>query len=132
MKEKNNKENAVQKKVTASGSDIIANLTKNCEGLLKSSLGTKKTSIYKTGVLPNDDKGKKSMRKKLRNLLFSVCSAIVNEKNKDNKEKLINSFNEFYTATYKVNDYSLASVCNENLNATKKEIISKALQICKK
>lgn len=130
MKEKNKKE--VQKKVTASGSDIIANLTKNCEGLLKSSLGTKKTSIYKTGVLPNDEKGKKSMRKKLRNLLFSVCSAIVDEKNKDNKEKLINSFNEFYTATYKVNDYSLASVCNENLNATKKEIISKALQICKK
>lgn len=131
MKEKN-KENAVQKKVTASGSDIIANLTKNCEGLLKSSLGTKKTSIYKTGVLPNDEKGKKSMRKKLRNLLFSVCSAIVDEKNNDNKKKLINSFNEFYKATYKVNDYTLASVCNENLNATKKEIISKALQICKK
>ena len=130
MKEKS-KENAV-KKVTASGSDIIANLTKNCEGLLKSSLGTKKTSIYKTGVLPNDEKGKKSMRKKLRNLLFSVCSAIVDEKNNDNKKKLINSFNEFYKATYKVNDYSLASVCNENLNATKKEIISKALQICKK
>lgn len=132
MKEKNNKENAVQKKVTASASDIIANLTKNCEGLLKSSLGTKKTSIYKTGVLPNDEKGKKSTRKKLRNLLFSVCSAIVEEKNNDNKKRLINSFNEFYKSTYKVNDYSLASVCNENLNATKKEIISKALQICKK
>lgn len=130
MKEKN-KENAV-KKVTASGSDIIANLTKNCEGLLKSSLGTKKTSIYKTGVLPNDEKGKKSMRKKLRNLLFSVCSAIVDEKSNENKKKLINSFNEFYKATYRVNDYTLASVCNENLNATKKEIISKALQICKK
>lgn len=131
MKEKN-KENAVQKKVTASGSDIIANLTKNCEGLLKSSLGTKKTSIYKTGVLPNDEKGKKSMRKKLRNLLFSVCSAIVDEKSSENKKKLINSFNEFYKATYRVNDYTLASVCNENLNATKKEIILKALNICKK
>lgn len=132
MKEKNNKENAVQKKVTASAGDIIANLTKNCEGLLKSSLGTKKTSIYKTGVLPNDEKGKKSTRKKLRNLLFSVCSAIVEEKNNDNKKRLVNSFNEFYKSTYKVNDYTLASVCNENLNATKKEIISKALQICKK
>lgn len=132
MKEKNNKENAVQKKVTASAGDIIANLTKNCEGLLKSSLGTKKTSIYKTGVLPNDEKGKKNMRKKLRNLLFSVCSAIVEEKNNDNKKRLVNSFNEFYKSTYKVNDYTLASVCNENLNATKKEIISKALQICKK
>ena len=132
MKEKKQKENAVQKKVTASASDIIATLNKNCEGLLKSSLGTKKTSIYNTGVLPNDEKGKKSTRKKLRNVLFSICSSIIEEKNEDNKKRLVNSFNEFYKATYRVNDYTLASVCNENLNATKKEIILKALNICKK
>ena len=130
MKEKNKKE--VQKKVTASASDIIANLTKNCAGLLKSNLGTKKTSIYNEGVLPNDEKGKKSTRKKLRNILFSICSSIIEEKNEDNKKRLVNSFNEFYKATYRVNDYTLASVCNENLNATKKEVILKALQICKK
>lgn len=130
MKEKTKKE--MQKKVTASASDIIANLTKNCEGLLKSNLGTKKTSIYNTGVLPNDEKGKKSTRKKLRNVLFSICSSIIEEKNEDNKKRLVNSFNEFYKATYRVNDYTLASVCNENLNATKKEIILKALNICKK
>lgn len=130
MKEKTKKE--TQKKVTASASDIIANLTKNCEGLLKSNLGTKKTSIYNTGVLPSDEKGKKSTRKKLRNVLFSICSSIIEEKNEDNKKRLVNSFNEFYKATYRVNDYTLASVCNENLNATKKEIILKALNICKK
>lgn len=130
MKEKN-KEKAVQTK-TASASDIIANLTKNCEGLLKSNLGTKKTSIYNTGVLPSDEKGKKSTRKKLRNVLFSICSSIIEEKNENNKKRLVNSFNEFYKATYRVNDYTLASVCNENLNATKKEIILKALNICKK
>ena len=130
MKEKKQKE--MQKKVTASASDIIANLTKNCEGLLKSNLGTKKTSIYNTGVLPSDEKGKKSTRKKLRNVLFSICSSIIEEKNEDNKKRLVNSFNEFYKATYRVNDYTLASVCNENLNATKKEIILKALNICKK
>ena len=132
MKEKKQKENAVQKKVTASASDIIATLNKNCEGLLKSSLGSKKTSIYNTGVLPSDEKGKKSTRKKLRNVLFSICSSIIEEKNEDNKKRLVNSFNEFYKATYRVNDYTLASVCNENLNATKKEIILKALNICKK
>lgn len=131
MKEKN-KEKAVQKKVTASASEIIATLNKNCEGLLKSNLGTKKTSIYNTGVLPSDEKGKKSTRKKLRNVLFSICSSIIDEKNEDNKKRLVNSFNEFYKATYRVNDYTLASVCNENLNATKKEIILKALNICKK
>ena len=130
MKEKKQKE--MQKKVTASASDIIANLTKNCEGLLKSNLGSKKTSIYNTGVLPSDEKGKKSTRKKLRNILFSICSSIIEEKNEDNKKRLVNSFNEFYKATYRVNDYTLASVCNENLNATKKEVILKALQICKK
>lgn len=130
MKEKNKEKKAVEK--TASASDIIANLTKNCEGLLKSNLGSKKTSIYNTGVLPSDEKGKKSTRKKLRNVLFSICSSIIEEKNEDNKKRLVNSFNEFYKATYRVNDYTLASVCNENLNATKKEIILKALQICKK
>lgn len=130
MKEKTKKE--MQKTKTASASEIIANLTKNCEGLLKSNLGTKKTSIYNTGVLPNDEKGKKSTRKKLRNVLFSICSSIIEEKNEDNKKRLVNSFNEFYKATYRVNDYTLASVCNENLNATKKEIILKALNICKK
>ena len=62
MKEKNKEKKAVEK--TASASDIIANLTKNCEGLLKSNLGSKKTSIYNTGVLPSDEKGKKSTRKK--------------------------------------------------------------------
>lgn len=131
MKEKKEKKE-VQKTKTASASDIIANLTKNCEGLLKSNLGTKKTSIYNTGVLPSDEKGKKSTRKKLRNVLFSICSSIIEEKNEDNKKRLVNSFNEFYKATYRVNDYTLASVCNENLNATKKEIILKALNICKK
>lgn len=132
MKEKNNKKEMQKTKKTASASDIIANLTKNCEGLLKSNLGTKKTSIYNTGVLPSDEKGKKSTRKKLRNVLFSICSSIIEEKNEDNKKRLVNSFNEFYKATYRVNDYTLASVCNENLNATKKEIILKALNICKK
>lgn len=130
MKEKKQKE--MQKKVTASASDIIATLNKNCEGLLKSNLGTKKTSIYNTGVLPSDEKGKKSTRKKLRNVLFSICSSIIDEQNENNKKRLVNSFNEFYKATYRVNDYTLASVCNENLNSTKKEIILKALNICKK
>lgn len=130
MKEKKEKEKAVTK--IAKGSDIIAKLNKDCQGLLKTSLGSKKQSIYNDAVLPNDDKGKKSMRKKLRNVLFAICSAIVDEKQKENKEKLIDSFNEFYKETYKVNDYTIASVCNENLNQTKKEIISKALNICKK
>ena len=131
MKEKEKKAKEVQK-ATAKGSEIIANLNKSCQGLFKTSLGSKKTSIYKDNVLPTTEKEKKSMRKKLRNLLYAICLAIVTEKNKENQEKLIKSFRDFYIETYKVNDFTLSSVCNENLNAAKKEVILKALDICKK
>ena len=131
MKEKEKKAKEVQK-ATAKGSEIIANLNKSCQGLFKTSLGSKKTSIYKDNVLPTTEKEKKSMRKKLRNLLYAICLAIVTEKNKENQEKLIKSFNDFYIETYRVNDFTLSSVCNENLNAAKKEVILKALDICKK
>ena len=65
-------------------------------------------------------------------MLFSNAKALLNESNKENKEKLIKSFNDFYLSAYKINDYSLQSVCNENLSKEKKDILSKALDICKK
>lgn len=113
-------------------SDILAMTAKATEGLIKSNLGTKKSSLFKDNVLPTNEKQKKSMRKKLRNVLFSICSTIVVEQNKEKQSKLINAFNEFYIATYANNDYTLASVCNENLSSEKKDIIKKALEICKK
>ena len=112
--------------------EIIAMTAKATEGLIKSNLGTKKSSLFKSGVLPTEEKQKKSMRKKLRNVLFSICSTIVVEQNKEKQSKLINAFNEFYYATYANNDYTLASVCNENLSSEKKDVIKKALEICKK
>lgn len=112
--------------------EILAMTAKATEGLIKSNLGTKKSSLFKDNVLPTNEKQKKSMRKKLRNVLFSICSTIVVEQNKEKQSKLINAFNEFYIATYANNDYTLASVCNENLSSEKKDIIKKALEICKK
>lgn len=112
--------------------EILAMTAKATEGLIKSNLGTKKSSLFKDNVLPINEKQKKSMRKKLRNVLFSICSTIVVEQNKEKQNKLINAFNEFYIATYANNDYTLASVCNENLSSEKKDIIKKALEICKK
>lgn len=116
----------------AKANEILAMTAKLTEGLIKSNLGTKKSSLFKDDVLPSDEKQKKSMRKKLRNLLFSICSTLVVEQNKEKKTKLINAFNEFYFETYAINDYTLASVCNENLSSEKKDIIKKALEICKK
>ena len=112
--------------------EILAMTAKATSGLIKSSLGTKKSSLFKENVLPTNEKQKKSMRKKLRNVLFSICSTIVVEQNNEKQSKLISAFNEFYFATYANNDYTLASVCNENLSSEKKDIIKKALEICKK
>ena len=116
----------------AKANEILAMTEKATAGLIKSNLGTKKSSLFKENVLPTNEKQKKSMRKKLRNVLFSICSTIVVEQNNEKQSKLISAFNDFYFATYANNDYTLASVCNENLSSEKKDIIKKALEICKK
>ena len=61
-----------------------------------------------------------------------MSSAVINEQEKEKKNKLIDLFNEFYKQAYITNDYSLQSVCNENLKSEKKDILQKALEICKK
>lgn len=136
MTKKNNKVesvNNVSNNVKVSAKDILANLQKDTQGLLKTSLGTKRESIYQTSIFENcSDKEKKNLRKKLRNTLFSLCSSLIDEKNDQKKNKLIKSFNDFYKQVYVTNDYSLQSVCNENLKSEKKETLQKALDICKK
>lgn len=119
------------KKISAK--DILSNLQYETAGLLKTNLGTKKATIYKENIFENcSDKEKKNLRKKLRNTLFSLCSSLIDEKEETKKKKLISSFNEFYKQVYIINDYSLQSVCNENLKSEKKEILQNALDICKK
>ncbi len=111
---------------------ILKNTLQNVQGLLPTNLGTKKATIYKENIFVNcTEKEKKSLRKKFRNTLYSLSSAIINEQKKENKNKLVNSFNEFYKQVYITNDYSLQSVCNENLKTEKKDILQKALEICK-
>nr|DAW38421.1 MAG TPA: hypothetical protein [Caudoviricetes sp.] len=137
MTNKNNKVNESAKQVAnhqkVSAKDILNSLQKETQGLLKTSLGTKRESIYQTSIFENcSDKEKKSLRKKLRNTLFSLCSSLIDEKDDQKKNKLIKSFNDFYKQVYVTNDYSLQSVCNENLKSEKKETLQKALDICKK
>lgn len=129
---KSNKKAGANNNVNATASEILAMTAKATAGLIKSNLGTKKSSLFKENVLPTNEKQKKSMRKKLRNVLFSICSSLIAEKDNEKQGKLISAFNEFYFATYANNDYTLASVCNENLSSEKKDIIKKALEICKK
>ena len=137
----NAKEKQVTKKVTKKtpkektkvADEILNKVRNNTKGLLNTNLGTKKLSVYKEECFIGcSDKEKKSLRKKFRNVLLSIAKSLIEEKNKDNKKKLINAFNEFYKDTYSINDYSLQSVCNENLSNEKKQILEIALRECKK
>lgn len=129
----NNKKNESANVVKNNATAIISQFAKNTEGVLKTNLGTKKSSIYKDEIFADcKENEKKSLRKKFRNMLFSVAKAIKDEKIAENQKKLIKSFNDLYFAAYKVNDYTLQSVCNENLSSEKKEILQNALNICKK
>lgn len=132
MTKTKNNESAKQVINKVSAKDIISTFANNTKGLLQTSLGTKKASIYKIEIFDNcTDKEKKSLRKKLRNMLFSCASSLINEKNKEKQKSLIKAFNDFYKSCYVTNDYSLSSVCNENLKQEKKEILENALNICK-
>lgn len=123
----------VPKEKTKVADEILNKVRNNTKGLLTTNMGTKKLSVYKEECFIGcSDKEKKSLRKKFRNMLLSIAKSLIEEKNKDNKKKLINAFNEFYKDTYALNDYSLQSVCNENLSNEKKQILEIALKECKK
>lgn len=139
LKEKVNKVSAKKAKAQAKANnilykdDILANLNKSTEGLLKTSFGVKKSDIYKEEIFSElSDKEKKIARKKFRNTILSLSESLTQEKDKTRLEKLKKAFLDFYKQVYKVNDFSLSSVCSENMKETNKEILKKALQIVKK
>lgn len=114
--------------------DILDKSKKNTSGLLNTNLGTKKESIYKESIFEGlSDKQKKSARKKIRNYVHAIFESIITkstEKKTKELNDLINSFVEFYTETYRVNDYSFSSLASENTK--EKDIINNALVIIKK
>ena len=128
----NNKKNENAKQVK-NAKEVISKFAENTKGLLQTNLGTKKSTIYKEEIFADcTEKQKKSLRKKFRNMLFSLAKALKNETNKEKQKQLVDAFNEFYAEVYKVNDYTLQSICNENLSSEKKEVLQNALNICKK
>lgn len=131
-KTKNNESAKQVINTKVSAKDILNNLQKETNGLLKTCLGTKKATIYKTDIFVDcTEKERKSLRKKLRNTLYSLCSSLIDEKDETKKNKLIKSFNDFYKSVYAINDYTLQSLCNENLKQEKKDILQSALNLCK-
>lgn len=114
--------------------DILDKSKKSTSGLLNTNLGTKKESIYKESIFEGlSDKQKKSARKKIRNYVHAIFESIITkstEKKAKELNDLINSFVEFYTETYRINDYSFSSIASENTK--EKDLINNALVIIKK
>lgn len=108
--------------------EILKKVESQTEGLLKSNLGNRQKTLYKESIFENcTEKEQKSIRRKIRKVVLSFADNIQSKENK----KLINAFNEFYKETFICNDYSLHSICNENLASEKKEKLQKLLDICK-
>lgn len=108
--------------------EILKKVENQTEGLLKSNLGNRQKTLYKESIFENcTEKEQKSIRRKIRKVVLSFADNIQGKENK----KLINAFNEFYKETFICNDYSLHSICNENLASEKKEKLQKLLDICK-
>lgn len=91
------------------------------------------TSFDGANIIPSKrEKLMKDTRKKIRVLLFSALESI-EKANKANNKNLLNSavksFNDFYKSLYQINDYSLNSLCSNNMSNENKEYINKILPI---
>ena len=94
--------------------------------LLKTNKGGAKENIYKKDIFDGVD-NKKSLRTKLRKLMFNYCNLILNITETEKAKNLAKDFANFYSSVYRVNDFSLSSVSSANTEESKKEILSKGL-----
>ena len=95
--------------------------------LLKSSKGGTKESIYKDSFFAEIE-NKKSARTKLRKLMLNYCTSIVAITDNKKAKLLAKDFANFYSNVYKVNDFSLSSICSANTEESKKEILKKGIE----
>lgn len=94
--------------------------------LLKTNKGGSKENIYKKDIFDGVD-NKKSLRTKLRKLMFNYCTSILNITETEKAKNLAKDFANFYSSVYRVNDFSLSSVSSANTEESKKEILTKGL-----
>ena len=94
--------------------------------LLKTNKGGAKESIYKKDIFDGVD-NKKSLRTKLRKLMFNYCNSILNITETEKAKNLAKDFANFYSSVYRVNDFSLSSVSSANTEESKKEILTNGL-----
>lgn len=106
---------------------IFANLAKSGINL---SLENSHRSVFKKELI-NDltDSQAKVFRRKIRKMIISFAETLCNAPT-DAKAK--QQFNDLYKQVYSVNDYTLQSICSENMKEANKKILQKALDIAKK
>ena len=95
--------------------------------LLKTSKGGAKESIYKNEIFAEVE-NKKSLRTKLRKLVLNYCSSVIAITDDKKAKALAKDFSNFYSSVYKVNDFSLSSICSANTEETKKEVLKKGIE----
>ena len=95
--------------------------------LLKTNKGGAKESIYKKDIFDGVD-NKKSLRTKLRKLMFNYCSSILSITDNEKAKNLAKDFSNFYSSVYRVNDFTLSSICSANMEESKKEILTKGIE----
>ena len=95
--------------------------------LLKTNKGGAKENIYKKNIFDGVD-NKKSLRTKLRKLMFNYCNSILSITDSEKAKNLAKDFSNFYASVYRVNDFSLSSVCSANMEQTKKDVLTKGLE----
>lgn len=97
--------------------------------LMKTSKGGAKESIYKANTFDGmETDAKKHLRVKFRKLMLNYCESVLSITDKNKLAKLAKDFNDFYTSVYRVNDFSVSSICSANTNDTKKEVYAKGIE----
>lgn len=102
---------------------------------LHTNSGLKKENLYNSSIYADclTDKDKKSVRRKIRNLLDNFIGSIIrSEKNKTICENHCLQFRVFYEQVYRINDFSVESLVSNNTDELKKENLKKMLEIVKK
>lgn len=95
--------------------------------LLKTNKGGAKENIYKKDIFEGVE-NKKSLRTKLRKLMFNYCSSIINITDSEKSKNLAKDFSNFYASVYRINDFTLSSVCSANMEQSKKDVLTKGLE----
>jgi len=99
-----------------------ANLSKIKEGKGKDQeKKINRSSLYK-GIDHLSMKDQKNKRSKLRNKLDGFCKSILGlDRSKEEKDKSIKEFNQFYKENWKINDYKIDNFSNRSDEMQRKE-----------